>query len=361
MMDGAYALDKMNILMIGPDRNVHGGISGVVNGYYEAGLDEKVNLIYIGTMKEGSKLKKLLVALGAYFRFCHKLKWADVVHVHLASDNSFRRKALFVNAAFRKHKKIIIHQHGGDFRTWYDSLSDKGRESVRKVLDKSDHMYVLSPSWKHLFDMLTDADKIEILPNSIKVSGSDTGDILQVKKNRQILFLGRICETKGIRELMDCMPELIAAYPDVRVLLGGIWEDDRLKGYIEKYPDNVRYIGWVSGREKEKYLDESAIFVLPTYFEGQPVSVLEAMAAGCCVVASDVGGIPMMIQDGQNGLLVPPKDVGALSEALRKCLSDDELRTKLAMSARIDVRRDYDISITIDKLVNEYRKLTVTV
>ena len=79
--------------MIGPDRSVHGGISGLVNGYYDAGIDEKIELKYIGTMKEGTKLKKLMVAFMAYARFMLCVGKYDIVHVNVASDNSFWRKA----------------------------------------------------------------------------------------------------------------------------------------------------------------------------------------------------------------------------------------------------------------------------
>ena len=77
--------DKIKVLMVGPDRSVHGGISAIVNSYYEAGLNHEVDLNYIGTMREGSKLKKLFVAIGAYLEFVSRVKDCDVVHVNVAS------------------------------------------------------------------------------------------------------------------------------------------------------------------------------------------------------------------------------------------------------------------------------------
>ena len=105
----------MRVLMIGPARCVHGGISGVVNNYYEAGLDRKIELRYIGTMVEGGKVRKLLQAGWAYLCFLGALAHYDIVHVNMASDNSYRRKSIFIKTAKRFHKKIVIHQHGGDF------------------------------------------------------------------------------------------------------------------------------------------------------------------------------------------------------------------------------------------------------
>ena len=107
---------KIKVLMIGPDRTVHGGISALVNSYYEAGLDKKIELKYIGTMKEGSRLKKLFVAACALIRFIASVRRYDIVHANFSSDSSFMRKSLFIRIAKRCSKKILLHQHGGDFR-----------------------------------------------------------------------------------------------------------------------------------------------------------------------------------------------------------------------------------------------------
>ena len=91
--------------MLGPDRSVHGGISGVVNNYYEGGLDEKVKLRYIGTMVEGSKIRKLWQAVKAYLLFLLVLGGYEIVHVNVASDSSYYRKSVFIRTAhfFRKN------------------------------------------------------------------------------------------------------------------------------------------------------------------------------------------------------------------------------------------------------------------
>ena len=140
--------NKIRVLMVGPDRSVHGGISGVVNNYYEAGLDQRIDLCYIGTMVEGSKIRKLVQAVKAFFQFLVRLPGYEIVHVNMASDSSYYRKSIFVRTAKAAKKKIVIHQHGGDFEGFYDrELSDKGREKVRKVLSMGDAFLVLAPPW----------------------------------------------------------------------------------------------------------------------------------------------------------------------------------------------------------------------
>ena len=203
--------DKIKVLMIGPDRSVHGGISGLVNGYYHVGLDEKVDLKYIGTMKEGTKLKKLLVACFAYARFFLCVGRYDVVHVNVASDNSFWRKALFIKCAKRRGKKIVIHQHGGNIEEYYEKLDEKGKESVRSIFGMADVLLVLTDKLNDFFGTIVDKAKIRILPNGVSTQDVDVD--VTGKDYTKILFLGRICRNKGMSELFaamdDCLKKLM--------------------------------------------------------------------------------------------------------------------------------------------------------
>lgn len=347
--------EKIKVLMVGPDRSVHGGISAVVNAYYEAGLQELVNIRYIGTMKEGSKLRKLMVAGTSFLRFLTVLPFCDVVHVHMASDNSYRRKSLFVNTASLFHKKIIIHQHGGDIKNFYHKeLSEEGQKRMRDLFAKADLFFVLTPEWAAFFKDLVDEKKIRVVTNSISIP--DLSDKVYGKK--QVLFLGRICKDKGIGELFSCIRRLHEKDEQVKLLLGGIWEDMQLKEEALKYPECFSYLGWIGGEEKEKALFESDVFVLPSYYEGQPVSVLEAMASACAVVATRVGGIPEMIEDGKTGLLIEPRDEKTLEDALEKVLTNPTLAENMGKCARTHAADHYAIEKSMESLLKYYEYVT---
>lgn len=340
--------------MIGPDRTVHGGISGVVNNYYDAGLDRKIDLCYIGTMAEGSRLRKLMKAISALVIFCLRVPGYQIVHVNMASDSSYYRKSVFIKAARLFKKKIVIHQHGGDFENfYYRQLSDKGRRKVDRVLSMGDAFLVLAPVWKEFFSRMVNANKITVLPNSIKIPKTGQKKYGQF----QLLFLGRLCREKGIGELFRTIPELRKKYPNIHVYLGGIWEDKALKAEAEKLSECVTWLGWIGGEEKKRYLNKCDIFVLPSYFEGQPVALLEAMAYGCAIVASETGGIPQMISDGQTGILVMPQDAESLQQGLERVLSDTELCRKLGENARRRVQKDFSIDNNIEELLQIYRKV----
>ncbi len=353
-------MGRIKVLMAGPDREVHGGISAVVNELYSAGLDEKVELKYIGTMKEGSKLKKLFVAAFAYARFLKELPWCDVAHVHFSSDASFFRKAYFIRAAHRKGKKIVLHQHGGDFKTFYgQEISEKKKKFVRDILSMGDVMLVLTSGWKDYFSKLTDAERIVVFPNGIKISGKDQNvGVSEMEKDyNSVLFLGRICKDKGIDELLDAMKEIHMANKDAHLYIGGIYEEEIYRKKIEECNGFVTYLGWIKDKEKDNYLNKCGILVLPSYYEGFPVSIIEAMYAGSAVVASNVGGIPEIIQDGVDGTLISPKDSAALRDAILKLMNDNELAKSYGLNGKQKVLKNYSVEKNIERLTEIYNKL----
>ena len=344
----------IRVLMIGPDRSVHGGISGVVNNYYEAGLDRKITLCYIGTMVEGSRLRKLVKAAGAYVQFLCRLPFYEIIHVNMASDNSYRRKAVFIRTAHFFHKKIVIHQHGGDFETFYEKEQNElGQKKIQKVLKMGDAFLVLAPPWKEFFGRIIGEEHITVLPDSIAIPETFS----KKYDNHKVLFLGRLCREKGIGELLDCVPELVRKVPDFHLYLGGIWEDDKLRQVAEQDQEHITWLGWVSGEEKRKWLTECRVLVLPSYFEGQSVSLLEAMAYYCGIVASDTGGIPQMIQQEETGLLVTPKSAESLGNGILQLLQDDELCRRLGNAARHKVEREFGIEENMRKLIAIYEAL----
>ena len=346
--------DRIKVLMVGPDRSVHGGISGVVNNYYDAGITEKVDLNYIGTMVEGSRLRKLWQAVKAYMKFLKLLPEYPIVHVNVASDSSYYRKSLFIKAAKRAGRKIVIHQHGGDFETFYEKeQNDRGRARIRQVLSMGDVFLVLSPKLKQFFKGILEPSKVILFPNAVPVPS----DIEKEYGKQKILFLGRLCKEKGLRELFSVLPQLHGQFPQMRLLLGGIWEDEELREEAAKMKEYVTDLGWLQGEAKKDCLRISDLFVFPTYFEGQPVSVLEAMAYQCGIVATNVGGIPQMVEPGQTGLLIEPKDPEGLKSALEKLLSDPELCERLRKNARAKVQKEFSIEKSLQELIKIYQQM----
>lgn len=359
----------MKVVMIGADRSVMGGVSAVVNNLYRAGLDKRVDLTYIGTVTDGPKLKKLWKGMTALVRFCFCMSGTDLVHVNMAADASCRRKMLFMRLAYLFGKKVVIHEHGGDFQGFYFRRCSPGQQKkIRRVLNRAALFLVLSEEWKAFFETILDHVRIEVLENAVPVPESGKTDY----SGHRVLFLGRLCREKGIGELLEAAPRVRARVPDFELILGGFWEagNGELEKKAEELSAYVHCPGWVKGEEKERLLRECSVFVLPTWFEGQPVSLLETMAAGMCVAASAVGGIPQILGTqreagevfygpAETGYLLKEKDGQALADALVCLLKDAALREQMGRCARQRIRERYEIGSYLERLLALYKGVLV--
>ena len=116
----------------------------------------------------------------------------------------------------------------------------------------------------------------------------------------------------------------------------------------------IEFHGWVSGSEREALFDRAAVYCLPSKNEGLPMSVLEAMARGIPAVATAVGGVPQVIDDGVNGFLIPVDNQQKLSAALCEVLNSTELRGNMGDAARATVRSAFDIDVLLGELTRVY-------
>lgn len=345
---------KPRVLMVGPGRDVRGGISTVVNTYYQVGLDEKVELRYIASMEDGSKFKKLRVAVRAYVEFCRTLRYYDIVHIHMAAQASFWRKAFFVRKAHKAGKRVIIHQHGGDFESFFYGRSGEWKKQmIRSVFEMTDKLVVLSGEWARFFrGDICDGSKIIILHNSVPMPSYRKSDYTDHK----VLFLGRLGREKGSYDLLGIIPKVLECVHDVSFFFGGDGELEKSReiAKINGIEEHVRFLGWVNGEERERYLENASIFVLPSYHEGMPMAVLEAMSYGLATIATDVGGIPQVIRDGVNGILIGTGDLEALTDALVSLLQDVEKRKGLGQTAYRYIEKNFNAEKNIEILYRLY-------
>ena len=344
----------MKVLMLGPARSVNGGISAVVNNYYKVGLDKELELTYIGTMEDGSKWHKLRIAASAMVKFIVNVFKYELIHIHMASDVSLYRKLPFIWLSKAFGKKLVIQQHGGNIKQFYYSeCSEKSRNFIKKILQKADVFIVVAPYLKDIFEDIVEEEKIVVLPNAVEIPN----EISHNYKEQNLLFLGRLCKEKGIYELLDAVKELKPEFPNLHLYLGGVWAEEKLEKKAQSCEEFVHYLGWIGSKEKEEYLRKCNIFVLPTYFEGLPMSLLEGMASGCACLATEVGGIPQVVTDRKDGILIPAKDVQALKDSLRELLQNPQLQEELGINGRRTIEEKFELGKSVRKLIQIYQKL----
>lgn len=324
-------IDSEHILTIGPEyQPPKGGIAQCVSLY-----DKLIfrDFRYIANSCDGSPITKLLKALSSVLHCCYLLltdRNIRIVHIHTASNNSFRRSTVILRIARIFRKRVVMHIHGGGFKTYFYSHES----SVRRRLSECDAIITLSPVWQQFIRSVTGHDNVYVVHNIID---------LPVKNKMckdglfHLLFLGHISKNKGVFDLLDLLNEYHDTYRGELVLdiAGGLYDVRHLEQYIDdsNLGDVVRFHGWVSGTAKQNLLNLADAFILPSYIEGVPISILEAMSYGLPILSTTVGGIPEIVSDGVNGFLFSPGDKTSIKSSIDTLLNDTGLCQRMGAAS----------------------------
>lgn len=348
-----------NAVMIGPCPDAKGGMASVVAVYRANGLFSKGTCLYLTTATEGSAGRKLWVAASALLRFAGLLATSRVslLHVHGASHGSFWRKRVFMRLAGAFSVPVIFHLHGGEFRQFVDQrLDPSARRKVVASLRACSLIYCLNDEVGHWLRGVAPGIPVQVLPNPIDFPATDeTSD----SREASILFLGRLEQEKGVFDLVNALAAIAQKAPGVRLLLCGVGSAEEPLKRLAAHrgiSSQVEFPGWVDGEVKARLLRRAGVFVLPSYAEGMPMSVLEAMAAGTPVVASRVGAVAEMLDDGSCGFVVEPGNIVQLGEAIVTALNTAH-SAALSGRATARVREIYAAEVVINRLRWQYGKL----
>jgi glycosyltransferase involved in cell wall biosynthesis len=276
-----------------------------------------------------------MFAGGALRLVMELVKRPAIVHIHASADGSFYRKAFLFRLCRIARVPTVLHIHSGTFEEFYDASGSFVRRVVRRTLRDSDAVIALGPFWQKRLQAIAPGADVRALPNG--VAHRSARPVEQPETGVHVVYVGQIGEHKGTFRLLEAWGALHRPTDIVppRLTIAGDGAIDRARQQREELPDptSVDIRSWMPPADVAALLDSAHVLVLPSTHEGQPMSVIEAMARGLCVVASDVGGIPDLIQDGSTGLLVPADDPVRLAAALRRVMDDVALRRQLGAAA----------------------------
>lgn len=240
----------------------------------------------------------------------------------------------------------------------------------RFIVGNSDMITVNSSYMKQqLLSIAPDsAEKIQIIPMGVdpeKYHDVGNPDLnRKFESNRVILSVGRLIDWKGTIYLIDAMPLVLQRYPNALLLIIGSGpEMEHLVQRVHQLTleENVTFLGVVSNEDLQAYYHAADVFVLPSInksgkTEGLGVVLLEAMASGCPVIGSNVGGIPDIIRDEENGFLVPEQDPSVLAERIVRIFSDANLREKFRKNGHSRIEESYTWDTIAERFSEVYLK-----
>ncbi len=338
-----------HVLFVGPHYRLRGGMASVLEVYAQF----IPGFRFQATYKYKEPLRRILFFMAAMLRmsvlfiFSRQIK---IVHIHAACRGSFIRKSLVLHLARLLGKKTILHLHGGEFKLYYRE-SGRLKPYILYTLNAADELVVLSEEWKNYFDSLTSRQKSVVVYNPVIMPD-------QVAPNRpgmpvEVLYLNHLTTKKGIFDIIEALAERQGSLRGkIRLTLAGSGSEEA--ALLERIrqagiEDMIVCKGWVTGDAKHELLRNCQLFILTSYYEGLPMSILEAMAAGKPVIATRVGGIPTIVKPGINGWLLEPGDQKAIADTFEEVIRHPELLQQYGSQSQC-MAQEYSAARVVEKL-----------
>lgn len=364
-------MKKLKVLITSPSldtsKNI-GGISNLTRLLIEN--DKEIDFIHFRVGKEDSQKRNIKWFLSQFMLLINyyrqiKISNIEITHVNypLSGLSIIINLIIIIISKIRK-TKIVIHLRGGEL-SLNSHIHKYQKLIIGKSIELSDKVIVLGEReklfLKDFYDIIE--SKIIVLPNSVVVPDQKEIEKKISTRKREnvilkILFLGRIDKDKGLKEILSAFRSLNDNF-NFNFLLAGTGPDKEwFVGECKKMlGEKFVYLGVLNYIEKIKVLSDSDIFILPSYFEGLPNALLEAMSYGLVPIVTPVGSIPEVVTDKIDGLIINIYDANDLKDKIELLINDINLLNNFAHESYNKIVSRYSISEYIDNLNDLYRKL----
>ena len=356
---------RPRIAHVGPAPDRPGGIAAVMRGMLDSPLAERYALDLIVTYTTRDRLRRATVFAGSLWRLA---RWCRgdgdrLVHIHTAVRGSIYRKAVCVAVARLAGRPVLLQLHAGagDIDAFAARLGPVRRALLGWALRAADAVVSVSGPGARRIEENFGATDVVVIPNAAPPV-DETATVAAVPSNAngarwRVLYMGGFVNpAKGGAVLVEALPDLLDACPGAEIVFAGTGEPPEDLVELARRRDDVTWAGWLDREAKAEQLSRCDVFVMPSLSEGMPIALLEAMAYGRAIVASDVGGIPDVVADGAQAILVPPADPPALTAAVARAVADAGLRERLGEAAGVRAA-DFEASAVYDRLAAVYDRL----
>ncbi|MBN2289941.1 MAG: glycosyltransferase family 4 protein [Candidatus Glassbacteria bacterium] len=355
---------KGRVLVVGPMPlpPYTGGIASFLNALRDSAPFRKARVDYFDTdiadrAGMGSFLRTIESLRFFAALLCRLLTFRyRLVHLNASAGLSFYEKSLMLVCCRLFGTRTLIHLHSGRFPQFYQKSRLKAL--VRLCLNRADAVAAVSAESRASLEHICRTPVYQV-PNCVHPCFFE---VVSHHASEEILYTGYIQPEKGIYELFQAVKLLRSRGYRGRVVLAGGEKSfgcvSRARRYLAaEGVEGVELAGELTPGALAELCRLSGIFVLPSYVEGQPISLLEAMAAGLPVVATAVGGIPEVVAEGENGLLVPARDPERLAESILSLLKDTGLRRRMGEQNRKKMLDNHHADRVGETVVKLYRSI----
>jgi glycosyltransferase involved in cell wall biosynthesis len=349
---------KIRVLFVGGFQSMSydGGMGGQIQActlLIESPLSLYVNWILIdSTMRSNpppSIIIRFIASMKRLTKYIYHLIVDDIESILIFSSAGYSaiEKGLMVCVGKIFKKKVIISYRSGHIEHNIKK-SKLFRHYISFVISIADIIICQSQYWQNYYKNLVHnkSSKFVVIKNWIdpnKYNKFVNRDKIKIS----IIFMGLISKNKGVYDIYEMVRNYMNDFKNVEFeLYGGGPDYEKLFRLIREYDLShiIKLKGWVYGEAKQYALVNSDVLILPSYFEGMPNVILEAMACGKPVVSTNVGGIPDIVDHGISGILFKPGDIKAFRDSLITLIDNRELRNTMGIKARHKIDDEHDIN-----------------
>lgn len=356
------------VLVCGPHRDAISGVSTHVNLLLESALAEDFELAHFQVGSEGREegpLGRWLRLAASPFALFATILFRHVSVVHLNTSLNARaywRDLAYLLVAKLLRARVLYQVHGGALPQRFLGRSPLAGAFLRWTLGLPDLVVVLAKVELEAYRAFVPRQQVVAVPNGIDCRPFARVPTVRSRGEHplRLVYVGRLAREKGLYETLQGMRIARELGVDVHLLLGGdgpeaagLARSVRMLGLSGR----VTFVGPVFGEQKVKLLAGSDVSILPSYAEGLPYALLEAMAAGIPVLATPVGAIPDVVTHGIHGLLVKPRDGFAIAEAIASLARDRERLSWMSRACRRRVLAAFSIERVAAELALHYELL----
>jgi glycosyltransferase involved in cell wall biosynthesis len=361
-------MNRPTVLILGPSRAAVSGVSTHLNLLLDSSLADDYEIVHFQVGSEGRKegpiarLARFVLspmALAATILFRH----VTLVHINSSlNPRAYWRDLAYLLVSKAMGARVLYQVHGGKLPAEFSKGSRAFTDFLRWTLGLPDAVVVLAQCELRAYREFLPTQEVVAIPNGIDFRPYAAVPTVNAPPDKplRLLFVGRLDRAKGLYEILQGMRLATELGVDARLVIAGSGpEQDRLKRYAQALGVAPRTIfaGAVFGRDKVKLMAGSDVMLLPSYSEGLPYSLLEAMAAGLPVIATAVGAIPDVMSEGIHGCIVPPRDGRAIAEALAVLHGDREKLSWMSRASRRRIRAAFSIERCACEFALQYARL----
>lgn len=323
--------------MCSSDRKEKGGMNSVIDQLMDHDWGDDFRFSYLATHVTGNLVKKTLFFTNAYRKLGKFIKQDafDIIYIHMSYKGSFYRKYFVTKLCKKYGKKVIIHLHGSEFKDFYNSGGAKRKRQIQELFFLADTSIVLGEDWKNFVLKIVPKAKVVVINNAVNLPNIETKKISEI---RVFLFLGALIQRKGVIDLLNAVKQMKnQKISNFRLLIAGSGtEEEHLREYVKinELQSYVEFFGWITKEQKPDLLKRADVLVLPSYNEGLPIAILEAMSYGLPIISTNVGSIAEAVKENKNGFLIEPGNIDSLAHAMMKLTVDPELWKKESTLSR---------------------------